>query len=406
MAIRQLAYVLACLALAGYGRRVQTTSDSEEDQRRHEVHNPAGALAKFLLAANPASGWQVRSPLASGGNTHRLSSTSSPRKTYSSRSGHVRMPQADPSWFDELIIRRIPMPLAVKCFPALWLWTAVFFISPIIIFGVNGGTDGLLKWFEFDCPFDREDVTPAVPQVLAINALISAIINIWQYTTPFVKPEQYDIDDLDDLEDNSLARTVKDLALEGTVPTTLTIGNGTYPVATFAGGAFWLTELAFTRTPGVIATAAGYTQGTLEKPKFDSVVRGGYSGHTQAVMLAYDPEVVTYGQLCDKFFTTFDPTKLNECREDVGKCYRSGIYFHTEEQEAEAVAAIKREQATLGNDIVTEVKEAKIFWPAEKMHQRFLAKRGQSEEKGADETEPIIAYPKTNVNNGIPFITR
>jgi len=200
------------------------------------------------------------------------------------------------------------------------------------------------------------------------------------------KAEYYD--DLEGLSVNSLSSQAAEWARAGVVPTHL----GDNEVATFAGGCFWGTELHFQRIPGVNATCVGYTQGRPEFPTYPNVCSG-TTGHTEALMLTYDPSVVSYGELCDKLFTTIDASALNRVGNDVGTQYRHGIYPHTDKQYDEAIEAIKREQARRdkwNQKVVTEVKSATIFYPAEKYHQRYLQKGGQSAAKGA--TEEVRCY--------------
>lgn len=102
-------------------------------------------------------------------------------------------------------------------------------------------------------------------------------------------------------------------------------------VATFAGGCFWGLELAYQRVPGVVYTAVGYSQGPEEEPTYNQVCSGG-TGHTEAVIVYYDPNECTYDQLLDTFFDRVNPTTVNGQGNDFGKHYRTGVYFHTDEQ--------------------------------------------------------------------------
>ena len=163
--------------------------------------------------------------------------------------------------------------------------------------------------------------------------------------------------------------------------------------ATFAGGCFWGMELAFQRLPGVLSTAVGYTQGHADFPSYSEVCKE-TTGHTEAVLLLYDRSIVSYETLSDLFFERVgDPTQLNRVGNDRGEQYRTGMYFHSPAQEAEARTAFAREaRGWFGRDVVTEVLPARVFWPAEEVHQRFLEKGNgrsgtpQSAEKGATET--------------------
>lgn len=150
--------------------------------------------------------------------------------------------------------------------------------------------------------------------------------------------------------------------------------DGRYEVATFAGGCFWGTELHFQRIPGVIATCVGYTQGANDAPTYEQVCSG-TTGHTEATQLIYDPEVVSYEQLCAKLFQTIAPdaTALNRKGNDRGTQYRHGIYTHTPAQAEAAARAFESEQKMYGDaPIVTELKPATVFWPAEGYHRALL----------------------------------
>eukprot|EP00286_Rhodomonas_abbreviata_P014351 CAMPEP_0181324516 /NCGR_PEP_ID=MMETSP1101-20121128/20406_1 /TAXON_ID=46948 /ORGANISM="Rhodomonas abbreviata, Strain Caron Lab Isolate" /LENGTH=261 /DNA_ID=CAMNT_0023432707 /DNA_START=177 /DNA_END=965 /DNA_ORIENTATION=- len=186
---------------------------------------------------------------------------------------------------------------------------------------------------------------------------------------------------LDGLEKNSLAAQAGQWALEGEVPTHM----GEYQVATFAGGCFWGTELHFQRIPGVVATCVGYTQGAVDQPTYQQVCSGS-SGHTEGIQLIYDAEEVSYEQLCSKLLSTVDATRLNAVGNDRGTQYRHGIYPHTAEQAEVAERVLEDEQLKYSQPVVTELKTATVFWPAENYHQRYLQKGGQSAAKNAPET--------------------
>jgi len=165
-------------------------------------------------------------------------------------------------------------------------------------------------------------------------------------------------------------------------------GN-TYPFATFAAGCFWGVELRFQRIPGVIKTAVGYIDGDVSDPKYEAVCTG-MTGHTEAVQMTYDPKVVSFEELCDVFYAGHNPTQLNRQGNDMGTQYRSGIYYHDDAQKK-----IAEEKKAGVVNAVTEIKEAKTFWPAEEYHQQYLEKggrfkNGQSAAKGC--TDPIRCY--------------
>jgi peptide-methionine (S)-S-oxide reductase len=150
--------------------------------------------------------------------------------------------------------------------------------------------------------------------------------------------------------------------------------------ATFGAGCFWGVEAAFAVIPGVTATAVGYEGGELERPSYKDVCTD-QTGHAEVVELDFDPEGVTYKQLLDAFFSLHDPTTLNRQGPDWGTQYRSAIFFHSPEQEAQARAKIDQltvEGIFKPKRIVTKVEPAQTFWRAEEYHQRYLEKRGQA----------------------------
>ncbi|CAJ1441814.1 unnamed protein product [Effrenium voratum] len=112
--------------------------------------------------------------------------------------------------------------------------------------------------------------------------------------------------------------------------------------ATFAAGCFWGVEIAFQRAPGVTGTSVGYAQGQSEKPTYEEVCTGS-SGHTEAVRVVYDPSAVSFEQLLETFWERVgkNATTLNRAGNDEGTQYRSGIYYHNDEQKAAAEASIK-----------------------------------------------------------------
>jgi peptide-methionine (S)-S-oxide reductase len=168
--------------------------------------------------------------------------------------------------------------------------------------------------------------------------------------------------------------------------------NPNLHLATFAGGCFWGLELAYQRVPGVEYTAVGYTQGPEQFPTYSQVCSGS-TGHTEAVMVYYDPNVCSYEQLLDTFFQRVNPTTVNGQGNDFGTQYRTGAYFHSPEQEAAVQRRVDttERQKYPGQRIATQVMAAQPFWPAEQYHQQYLAKGGrggnpQDATKGATDT--------------------
>lgn len=166
--------------------------------------------------------------------------------------------------------------------------------------------------------------------------------------------------------------------------------NSKLKLATFAGGCFWGLELAFQRVPGVVETAVGYTQGKEAFPTYNQVCAGA-TQHTEAVVVYYDPKLCSYESLLDTFFARVDPTTVNGQGQDRGKQYRTGVYFHSENQEKIAQARFEDVRGDYKRPIATELMKSTPFWPAEKYHQQYLSNGGrggspQSKEKGSTET--------------------
>jgi len=103
-------------------------------------------------------------------------------------------------------------------------------------------------------------------------------------------------------------------------------------VATLAGGCFWCTEAVFRRLRGVHSVEPGYSGGYTENPSYEEVCTGS-TGHAEAVQITFDPQVISFRQLLEVFFSIHDPTTLNCQGEDVGTQYRSAIFYRNPEQE-------------------------------------------------------------------------
>ncbi|KQM96482.1 MULTISPECIES: peptide-methionine (S)-S-oxide reductase MsrA [unclassified Sphingomonas] len=146
-------------------------------------------------------------------------------------------------------------------------------------------------------------------------------------------------------------------------------------VATFAGGCFWCVEAVFRDVIGVEKVESGYIGGTTEHPTYKQVC-GGDTGHAEAIRVTFDPQVVGYHDLLDIFFATHDPTQLNRQGNDIGTQYRSAIFPHDADQEAEARAGIERAGEGRGK-IVTTIEPLTTWYPAEDYHQEYWEGEGQ-----------------------------
>ena len=146
-------------------------------------------------------------------------------------------------------------------------------------------------------------------------------------------------------------------------------------IATFAGGCFWCTEAVFERVKGVEDVISGYTGGTQKNPTYKQVSYG-KTDHAEGVQIYFDPDRVSYQELVEIFFATHDPTTLNRQGPDIGKQYRSAIYYHDETQRSIVKDHIKQltEKGTYQDPIVTEVEAFGTFYPAEDYHQDYYQK--------------------------------
>ena len=147
--------------------------------------------------------------------------------------------------------------------------------------------------------------------------------------------------------------------------------------ATFAAGCFWGVEATFRQTPGVTSTRVGYIGGHTENPTYKEVCTD-QTGHAEAVEIEYDPAKLSYGKLLETFWENHDPTQLNRQGPDWGTQYRSAIFFHSPEQEAEAKASKQALESSgrFRKPIVTQIVPAPAFFEAEAYHQQYLEKRG------------------------------
>lgn len=145
--------------------------------------------------------------------------------------------------------------------------------------------------------------------------------------------------------------------------------------ATFAGGCFWCMQRPFDELPGVISTTVGYTGGTEENPKY-AQVSAGNTGHTEAVQVLFDPNVINYNQLLDIYWRNTDPTTPNRQFCDVGSQYRPAIFYHDANQKklAEASKTSLQQSKSFPEKIITEITAASAFWAAEDYHQNYYIK--------------------------------
>ena len=146
-------------------------------------------------------------------------------------------------------------------------------------------------------------------------------------------------------------------------------------VATFAGGCFWCMEPPYDKLDGVHSTVSGYIGGEKLNPTYREVSAGS-TGHTEAVQVTYDPAKVSYEKLLDVFWVNIDPTVSDRQFCDRGNQYRTGIFYHGDEQRELAQASKSKLESTkpFKDPIVTEIMVADTFYPAEDYHQDYYKK--------------------------------
>lgn len=146
-------------------------------------------------------------------------------------------------------------------------------------------------------------------------------------------------------------------------------------LATFAAGCFWGVQHIFKQIKGVIKTTVGYTGGKTKNPTYQEVCTG-TTGHAEAILVEFDPSLISYEELLDYFWRLHDPTQLNRQGLDVGTQYRSAIFYHNEEQReaAERSKAAFDASGVFPQKAVTEIIPAGPFYEAEEYHQDYLTK--------------------------------
>ena len=145
--------------------------------------------------------------------------------------------------------------------------------------------------------------------------------------------------------------------------------------ATFAGGCFWCMEPPYDMLDGVLATTSGYIGGDKANPTYGEV-SAGRTGHAEAVQITYDPRKVSYEKLLEVFWVNVDPTDAGGQFCDRGSQYRTGIFYHSDEQKrlAEASKASLAKSKPFKAPLVTGITQARTFYPAEEYHQDYHRK--------------------------------
>jgi len=143
-------------------------------------------------------------------------------------------------------------------------------------------------------------------------------------------------------------------------------------IATLGAGCFWCVEAVFSSLPGVATVQVGYSNGFTENPTYEQVCSGD-TGYAEVAQIHYNPTLISFDQILEHFFATHDPTTLNKQGADHGTQYRSGVFYHNENQKKIALEAIEslNMKKVFKNPIVTEVSQLEKFHIAEDYHQDY-----------------------------------
>jgi peptide-methionine (S)-S-oxide reductase len=144
-------------------------------------------------------------------------------------------------------------------------------------------------------------------------------------------------------------------------------------IATLGGGCFWCLEAVYQQMEGVDSIVSGYMGGHVDRPTYQQVCTG-ETGHVEVVQVSFDPAIAAYREILEVFFAIHDPTSLDRQGADAGPQYRSVIFYHSEAQRsvAEDVMRELAAEAVFDKPIVTEVRAATTFYPAEDYHQDYF----------------------------------
>jgi len=162
--------------------------------------------------------------------------------------------------------------------------------------------------------------------------------------------------------------------------------------ATFGGGCFWCVEAVFDMLAGVDSVTSGYAGGYVANPTYKQVCEGN-TGHAEVVQVEFNPEIISYDELLEVFWTVHDPTQLNRQGNDVGPQYRSIILYENEEQKLKAQRSIKEYEASglYDGSFTTEVVPLEVFYPAEEYHQNYYENDG-----GQNPYCTVVVKPKVD----------
>ena len=140
-----------------------------------------------------------------------------------------------------------------------------------------------------------------------------------------------------------------------------------------AGGCFWCLDSAYMQFKGVTDVMCGYMGGEVENPSYEAVCTG-TTNHAEVAEVFFNEDEISEEIILDVFFTLHDPTQLNRQGNDIGTQYRSEVFYRNEGEKQAFEAALERAKEIWGDQIVTKVTPAEVFWEAEEYHQDFFAK--------------------------------
>ena len=143
--------------------------------------------------------------------------------------------------------------------------------------------------------------------------------------------------------------------------------------ALFGAGCFWGVEEHFRTINGVTKTEVGYSGGHTENPTYESICYEN-TDHAEVLLVEFDEDLISYERLVDEFWKCHDPTTLDRQGPDVGRQYRSVIYYYDEIQKNIANNSKEKHQESFQNNIVTEISPADVFYKAEEYHQKYILK--------------------------------
>lgn len=142
-------------------------------------------------------------------------------------------------------------------------------------------------------------------------------------------------------------------------------------IATLGGGCFWCLEAVYQQLQGVVSVESGYAGGQVPNPTYEQVCEG-TTGHAEVVRLNFDPDIASYREILEIFFTIHDPTTRNRQGNDIGTQYRSVIFFHSPKQQKTAKQVIAEMANVWDAPIVTELQPAEAYYKAEAYHQDYF----------------------------------